>query len=58
VSIWASKFVAVLIHGLPARDPTTLIGAVLVLFGVGAMAAWFPSRRAVRIDPAAVLRES
>jgi ABC-type antimicrobial peptide transport system permease subunit len=29
-----------------------------VLIAVGALAAWLPARRAARLDPATVLRES
>jgi predicted permease len=57
VSLWASRFVAPLLYGLPPRDPATLIGAVGVLTTVGALAAWLPARRASRIDPAVVLRD-
>lgn len=57
-SLWASRFVTPLIYGLEPRDPVTLIGAVLVLAVIAGLAAWLPARRAVGIDPAAVLRES
>jgi putative ABC transport system permease protein len=57
ISVWASRFVAALIYGLPARDPATLIGAALVLFIVATGAGWYPARRAARIDPGTVLRE-
>ena len=57
-SIWLSRFVATLVYGLDPRDPTTLAGAVAVLTVVGAAAGWLPARRASRIDPARVLRES
>ncbi len=58
LSLWASKFVGGLIYGLQPRDPSTLIGAIIVLSATAALAGWFPVRRAVRTDPAAVLRES
>ena len=58
VSMWASRFVAVLLYGLEPRDPATLAGAVLVLATVGALAGWLPAFRASRIDPAEVLRDS
>ncbi len=57
ISLWASKFVGGLIYGLPPRDPTTLIGATIVLAAVGLLAGWLPARRAARIDPAEVLRQ-
>jgi putative ABC transport system permease protein len=58
LSLWASTFVSGMIYGLPPRDPTTLASAALVLCGVGTLAGWLPARRAARIDPVAVLRES
>jgi ABC-type antimicrobial peptide transport system permease subunit len=55
-SIWAAQFVASLLYGLEPRDPATLIGAILVLAGVGTLAGWLPARRASRVEPAEVLR--
>ncbi|MGH9475696.1 MAG: hypothetical protein ACRD1C_05135 [Terriglobales bacterium] len=41
---------------MTAADPATF-GAVTVLFAAAALgAAYFPARRALRIDPAAALR--
>ena len=58
VSVWAARFVETLLWGLTPNDPTTLIGACIVLALVGALAAWVPAWRASHIDPAVVLRES
>ena len=58
VSLWAARFVATLLFGLEPRDPTTLFAAAAMLATIGAMAGWLPARRASRIDPAVVLRES
>jgi putative ABC transport system permease protein len=57
-SLWLSRFVAPLLHGLEPRDPATLLGAVVVLVAVGLAAGALPAARAARTDPAAVLRES
>jgi predicted permease len=38
-------------------DPILLVGAPAVLAAFAMLACWFPARRAVRIDPAATLRE-
>jgi len=58
ISSWASQFVATLLYGLEPRDPATLVGSAAVLTAVGAVAGWLPARRAARIDPAEVLRDS
>jgi putative ABC transport system permease protein len=58
LSLWASTFVAGLIYGVPPRDPATLAAAAILLSAIAAFAAWLPARRAARIDPIAVLRES
>jgi len=57
-SLWLARFAAPLVYGLQPRDPATLAAAAGVLLLTGVAAAWIPVRRAVRIDPAAVLRES
>ncbi|OLC74554.1 MAG: hypothetical protein AUH72_21555 [Acidobacteria bacterium 13_1_40CM_4_65_8] len=58
LALWAARFVTALLYGLEPRDPATLVGAVITLVAVGALAGWLPSYRASRIDPAEVLRES
>ncbi len=58
LSLWASRFVENLLFGLQPRDPSTLVLASFTLATIGAMAAWLPARRAARIDPAQVLRET
>ena len=57
VAVWLSRYVAPLLYGLEARDPTTLVAASATLASVAALAGWRPASRAVRIDPAQVLRE-
>ncbi len=37
-------------------DPATLLGAALLLVGAAGVASWLPARRAVRVDPAVVVR--
>jgi ABC-type antimicrobial peptide transport system permease subunit len=57
-SLWASRFVGTMVYGLEPRDPMTLVSAISLIVAVAALAASLPARRAVRIDPAAILRES
>jgi predicted permease len=58
VSAWLSQFIASLLYDLQPRDAVTLVSAALTLTMVGIVAGWLPARRASRIDPAQVLRES
>lgn len=58
LSLWAARFVGALLFRLEPRDVSTFTGAVVVLVAAGALAAWIPARRASRVDPALVLRDS
>jgi len=58
MSMWASTFVAPLLYGLPPRDPGTTLLSAAALMLTGTLAAWLPTHRASRIDPADVLRDS
>jgi ABC-type antimicrobial peptide transport system permease subunit len=58
LSAWAAKYIGTLLYGLDARDPATFVSAAAVLLLVATLAAWLPARRASRIDPMRVLRNS
>jgi predicted permease len=58
LSLWASTFIASLLYGLEPHDPITLLGAVVTLAVVGVAAGWLPVRRASRVDPSVVLRQT
>jgi predicted permease len=45
-------------YGVTARDPISLSIAAVVLLLAGAAAVYLPTRRASRLDPASVLRQS
>jgi putative ABC transport system permease protein len=45
-----------LLFGLTPGDAPTLLGMVALLLVTGIAAAWIPARRAVKVDPATVLR--
>ncbi|MHC4518264.1 MAG: ABC transporter permease [Planctomycetota bacterium] len=44
------------VYGIEPHDPLTMIGTVVIMVTVAALAAWFPARRAARIDPMEALR--
>ncbi len=46
-----------ILYGVATTDPATYGWVSLVLCGIVAAACWIPARRAVRIDPIAVLRD-
>ena len=52
----AGPLVASMIHGLAPTDPVTIVQAAALLAGIEAAAAWFPARRAARVDPLTALR--
>jgi Zn-dependent protease with chaperone function len=58
VSWWLSCFIAGMLFSLPPRDVPTTLAAALLPVSVAFLAAWTPARRAARIDPAGVLRDS
>jgi ABC-type antimicrobial peptide transport system permease subunit len=58
ISTWCAGFVSTLLFGLGAHDASTLAGAIVVLSLVAVLAGWIPARRATRLDPTVVLRES
>jgi len=44
------------LFGVVALDAMTFVLVIVALAGVSLAAAWFPARRALRVDPASVLR--
>jgi predicted permease len=56
--LWAGRLVRSLLFGVEPWDLTSIFASALVLIMVGLFAAWVPARRASRVEPATVLRES
>lgn len=55
-AIAMGRALAGLVFGVSPTDPVTLIAVGALLAGVAAAASWLPARRAMRVDPAVVLR--
>jgi ABC-type antimicrobial peptide transport system permease subunit len=51
-----SRAISSMLFGVPADDPVTFLGTIVILTAVAAMAAYLPARRASRIDPTVALR--
>jgi ABC-type lipoprotein release transport system permease subunit len=45
------------LYEIDPHDPATLASAVALFALVAAAAAWWPARRAARVDPAVTLRQ-
>jgi ABC-type antimicrobial peptide transport system permease subunit len=56
IALVAVRSVSSLLFGLSARDPATIVSSTLVLGLVGLFAAFWPARRAARLDPVKALR--
>ena len=56
-AIGATKVLSTLLFGVTATDPISLASAIVVLLGVGILAAFVPARRASLTDPAVILRQ-
>jgi ABC-type antimicrobial peptide transport system permease subunit len=54
-AVAASRLVASLLFGLAATDVMTMLGAMMVLVVVSAIAGYLPARRAARVDPLVAL---
>jgi predicted permease len=55
-AIAASHWIAAMLFGLTATDPSTILVAAAVLLAAGLLAGYPPARRASRIDPVSSLR--
>ena len=55
LALFASRFVATLLYGVPPTDLFALALAILVMLTVSAVAGYIPARRASRVDPMVAL---
>jgi putative ABC transport system permease protein len=58
MSLAAVRLLESLLFGVDPIDPASFTAVAVLLLGVSTAAAWRPLRRAARLDPAAVLRDS
>jgi predicted permease len=58
IALAAGQFVAGVLYGVGPRDPIAFASAIGVLLLSAAAAVFVPARRAARVDPAFVLRQS
>ncbi|UCG58017.1 MAG: ABC transporter permease [Phycisphaerales bacterium] len=56
VALALSRLMRSLFYGIEPHDPLTMIGAILIMLTVAALAAWIPARRAAKVDPMVALR--
>jgi ABC-type lipoprotein release transport system permease subunit len=47
-----------LLFEVEATDPISVLAVITLLTAAAALAAWWPARRAMRVDPITLLRES
>jgi ABC-type antimicrobial peptide transport system permease subunit len=57
LGVLASRLLAGLVYEATPRDPLVLIGAVAAMTLIGLIATWIPARRAMKINPAQLLRQ-
>ena len=56
IAVGLARMAASILFGIRPTDPATFAGVTLVVFAVAVFAAWSPSLRARRVDPAGALR--
>ena len=52
-----TRFLQAFLYGVTSLDPLSFVAAIAMLAAVSFLAAWYPIRRASRIDPVVVMRE-
>jgi ABC-type antimicrobial peptide transport system permease subunit len=57
LSLGLTRFIAGLLYGISANDPRTMVGVMMLLFGISLLACYLPAHRAMRADPVAAIRE-
>jgi ABC-type antimicrobial peptide transport system permease subunit len=53
----STRILAAIVYGATANDPLVVSAVVLTMLATGILSAALPARRALRIEPASLLRE-
>jgi ABC-type antimicrobial peptide transport system permease subunit len=56
VALALSRLIRSTLFGIKPHDAVTIVGSVILLLSVAALAAWIPARRAAKTDPMEALR--
>jgi predicted permease len=56
VALALARVIRGIFYGIEPHDPLTMIGTVVIMVTVAALAAWIPARRAAKVDPMVALR--
>jgi len=56
VALALSRLIRSTLFGIKPYDPVTIVGSIILLLIVAALAAWIPARRAAKTDPMEALR--
>jgi len=56
VALALVRLIRAAFYGIEPHDPLMMIGTVVIMFTVAALAAWIPARRAAKVDPMEALR--
>ncbi|WP_321476222.1 ABC transporter permease [uncultured Paludibaculum sp.] len=56
-ALWLTRFLQSQVYGVTTTEPAIYLGVAILLLIVALVAAWFPARRAVRLDPVMALRQ-
>ncbi len=57
LGVLASRLLAFVVYQATPKDPLVITSAVLAMMLIGLVATWIPARRALRVNPAQLLRE-